>query len=482
MRTILLFTILALSLNAFSQSKAPKSMVRHSSLTAFGKNHNNLMDEGLKASSQISVPKIKTSTHSFLLANFSQIQILDSLYTWSWDENSLVWKLDSRMTNVIYDINNNLISSIDQNWTGSAWVNSESSTFTYDANHNTTSELLKTWSNTAWVNDMMNIWTYDANGNETSTSTKSWDGSTWVNENQTLYTYNANNNPTSMIYQSWGGMDWENSEKITYTYDANYNLTFILYQVWDGAAWENGSKESIIYDGNNKKTSSLTQVWMGSEWLDEMKIAYSYSYGNLAKEVTSYWNYNEWENYSQKDYAYDAGNNLVTETEQLWDETQWVNFQKANYAYDQNLNRTNTKVLAWNGSTWLNFYEMKNGYDANSFVTYLVWKKWDAAGTYVSMGDSIYVYYHTLPTSTPDEQAINVAVYPNPCHGKLSLNSSNTVSAIEIYSLTGNRLYSNYTFGQQTSNEIDLTGYATGIYIMKIYYGTKFISRKIIVQ
>jgi len=100
----------------------------------------------------------------------------------------------------------------------------------------------------------------------------------------------------------------------------------------------------------------------------------------------------------------------------------------------------------------------------------------------VSMGDSIYIYYHTVLTGLPGSKEPNVTLYPIPCKGKLSVSSSNPISAIEIYSLTGNRIYSDYPIQQQTSNEIDLTGYAKGVYIMKIYYGTKFISRKIIVQ
>jgi hypothetical protein len=173
---------------------------------------------------------------------------------------------------------------------------------------------------------------------------------------------------------------------------------------------------------------------------------------------------------------------MISQIEQEWDGGQWVNLQKVYYTYDQNQNQTNIMVYAWDGSTWLNFYQSNYGYDANNFLKFLVWKKWDTNGTSVAMGDSMYVYYHTVLSGLPDSKEPNVAFYPNPCKGKLSVNSSNPVSAIEIYSLTGNKLYSNYTFKQQTSNEIDLTGYAKGIYIMKIYYGTKFISRKIIVQ
>jgi len=482
MKTILLFTVLTLSMIAFAQSKSPTHFLNQKSSGSIENEKRHIIDNEIITMNTFNPAKVENAFLHTSATAFSSIQIVDSLYTWSWDIMSDDWKLESRMIDVVYDAGNNMINSTDQNWDGTAWVNSDRYTYTYDANHNMTSELSKVWMNETWVNDMMNAWTYDANFNETRVLTQIWDESTWVNEYQTLYTYNANNNPTSMIYQSWGGMDWENSEKITYTYDASYNLIVVLTQVWDGASWENESKESSIYDSNNRKTSSLTQVWTGSEWSDELKISYTYTNSNLVKEVTEFWNSGAWENYSQKEYSYDAGNHMILQLEKLWEGSQWVNFQKADYAYDQNMNLTDTRVVAWDGSTWLNFYEMNYGYDENNFTEFLVWKKWDDEGNLVAYGDSMYVFYHTVPTSLPDLAEPDLKIYPNPCSQKLSISSSNAIRGIEIYSLTGNRLYYNYTFRQQTSNEIDLTGYAKGIYILKIYYGTKFISRKIIVQ
>jgi hypothetical protein len=482
MKTILLFAILALSINVFAQSKRPVQFPKHSSTNAIENSQSRARNAGLITQSLYSGATTEQSIFHYSVSDMAAIQILDSLYTWTWDVNSNGWKLDSRMINVVYDANNNMINSTDQNWTGTAWVNSEQSTYTYDAHHNNTSELLKVWSNNAWVNDMMNIWTYDANGNETSTSTKSWDGSTWVNENQTLYTYNANNNPTSMIYQSWGGMDWENSEKITYTYDANYNLTLILYQDWDGSAWENSMRETNTYNASNKKITSLMQFWMEVEWFDQQKITYTYTNNNLTGEITEVWNFSEWENFSKAEYSYDANNNMISQIEQEWDESEWVNSQKAYYAYDQNQNQTNTMVYAWDGSTWLNYYQMNYGYDANNFAKFLVWKKWDTEGTSIAFGDSLYIYYHTVITGIPGPKESSLTLYPNPCKGKLTISSSKPFSSIEIYNLAGNRIYSDYTVRQQTSNEIDLSGYAKGVYVMKVYYGTKFISKKIIVQ
>jgi hypothetical protein len=173
---------------------------------------------------------------------------------------------------------------------------------------------------------------------------------------------------------------------------------------------------------------------------------------------------------------------MISQIEQEWDESQWVNSQKAYYAYDQNQNQTDIMVYAWDGSTWLNYYQMNYGYDANNFAEFIVWKKWDTEGTSIAFGDSLYIYYHTVLTDLPSPKESEFTFYPNPCKGKLTINSSNPLGAIEIYSITGNRIYSDNTIQQQTSNEIDLTGYAKGVYIVKMYSGTKYYTQKLIVQ
>ena len=75
-----------------------------------------------------------------------------------------------------------------------------------------------------------------------------------------------------------------------------------------------------------------------------------------------------------------------------------------------------------------------------------------------------------------------ITVFPNPAKGKVTLNSYSPISAVEIYSISGKRVYANYNFRQQPSGEIDLTGYAKGIYIMKVHNGAKVYNRKVVVQ
>lgn len=85
------------------------------------------------------------------------------------------------------------------------------------------------------------------------------------------------------------------------------------------------------------------------------------------------------------------------------------------------------------------------------------------------------------PFGIPDVITNNsTTIFPNPSNGKFKISSNIAISAVDIYNLLGERVYSDYNFNQQSS--IDLSGYSSGTYLIKIYCGTKIINRKVVVQ
>jgi hypothetical protein len=228
-----------------------------------------------------------------------------------------------------------------------------------------------------------------------------------------------------------------------------------LYQTWVGSAWENSYQYIYTYDANNNRTSLLYQTWVGSAW----------------------------ENSYQYIYTYDASNNLTSELDQNWNGSAWMNSQQCIYTYDAKNNLTNYLVQTWNGSAWINNTQYTYTYDANNFAISRSYKYWNSAGTIVDYGDSTYYYFHTVlginDLIVPVE---SITVYPNPSSGKFTISSNSTISALEIYNLLGELIYSDFKLNQQKSKEIDLSGSAKGIYFIKTYSGTKIYTRKIVVQ
>ena len=76
-----------------------------------------------------------------------------------------------------------------------------------------------------------------------------------------------------------------------------------------------------------------------------------------------------------------------------------------------------------------------------------------------------------------------ISVYPNPSNGNFQLTFDNMQSAkgeLEIYSVTGERVYSASNIKQQM--HIDLSALSKGIHIVKVYNGTEIYNQKIVIQ
>jgi hypothetical protein len=121
-------------------------------------------------------------------------------------------------------------------------------------------------------------------------------------------------------------------------------------------------------------------------------------------------------------------------------------------------------------------------YDANNFTKSLSNLRWNNEGTAVSSGDSTYYYFKTTSVGVKSINKETFSVYPNPTNGKFTISSSSKFNTLEIFTLTGVRVYSKLNLTQQSSFEIDLTDCKDGIYFVKVNNGTEMLSKKIIIQ
>lgn len=100
-----------------------------------------------------------------------------------------------------------------------------------------------------------------------------------------------------------------------------------------------------------------------------------------------------------------------------------------------------------------------------------------------SYNGTVRVYKKISTTGMDDlkKGIFNVTVYPVPSSGKITINSSEKISAIEIYNMTGEKIFHSST--QQLFNAtVDLSSHPKGIYFVKIYNSEKNYTKKIVIQ
>lgn len=72
-----------------------------------------------------------------------------------------------------------------------------------------------------------------------------------------------------------------------------------------------------------------------------------------------------------------------------------------------------------------------------------------------------------------------IVIYPNPSHGTFSVNNSNKMYSIEIYSIIGQKIYSEEN---STKSEITLPNIAKGTYLVRVSIDSDSIIKKLIIN
>ncbi|MDP3681695.1 MAG: GEVED domain-containing protein [Flavobacterium sp.] len=83
------------------------------------------------------------------------------------------------------------------------------------------------------------------------------------------------------------------------------------------------------------------------------------------------------------------------------------------------------------------------------------------------------------PKTTVALDINDIAIYPNPSNGNFSINNSNKIYAIEIYSIIGQKI-----FGEEnsTKSEITLPNIAKGTYLVRVTIDSNSVIKKLIIN
>ena len=104
-----------------------------------------------------------------------------------------------------------------------------------DLTHTMKYDVKTSWNflgDTAFNNNLNYLQTFDANNNILSTITQQWSGTAWVNATNAVYSYNSSNQVTSIVYQSWGGASWVNTGEDVYSYNTAGQLYLDQSNSW----------------------------------------------------------------------------------------------------------------------------------------------------------------------------------------------------------------------------------------------------------
>jgi len=114
--------------------------------------------------------------------------------------------------------------------------------------------------------------------------------------------------------------------------------------------------------------------------------------------------------------------------------------------------------------------------DDGSTVACGVWSS-DANGT---LSGQVRVYDLSAVLSTNEFSLSGFKLYPNPTSNALYIEASNTLTSIEIYNLLGQQILSSKP--NTLTEEIDMSGFNSGMYLVKVTIGEQSETYKVLKQ
>ena len=204
-----------------------------------------------------------------------------------WDGTS--WD-NSWGENYEYDANNNLITEIGYYSSNGAWEEIEKRVFTYNSNNRITSEIYQDFDSNAgmYINRYRSTYTYDINNNPIGFLRDNWNGGQWENEYKFDINY-VNGFIDNVLAQVWNGSAWENESRSVLTNDSNNRVIQTVYEYWENGAWQLGDRELVTRDVSGLVVSKVSEFLDGSAYVEVERTEYTIdSSGNRVTEAITF--------------------------------------------------------------------------------------------------------------------------------------------------------------------------------------------------
>lgn len=360
------------------------------------------------------------------------------------------------------------------------------SVFTYDAGNNVILVAGYERANVAdsWTSIFKTEYVYDTGGNAILSIKYYWDDVTNVFFPDTKYenAYDVNENLTSEITYSWYNSNWNPLQKTEYIFGSNGQISSTHQYYWPGSLWVENSYTAFLYNHKNLLAEETHYSPSPSNLIQSQKT-YAYdAYDNLISSVNSVDGILEY----KYEYTYDSKNNATLLLESQWNDgiDDWEVTYKTEYEFDLQNNQTAIIHSDWNTQTNMWVYTSKNQYSydnsyaitdlimpfegdetfkhkVTNYVLYnFVHGDWELEQDYT-------VYYKTITTTGVTNIAANaLKVYPNPASDRVVFtNKTSDASTLELFNQQGMRVYNNSIMMNQP---VSVEGMAKGIYFYRI--------------
>jgi hypothetical protein len=212
--------------------------------------------------------------------SYDAIGRLSLVANFSWDVASSSWKPDERAT-YSYTASHAIDDIVWQWWdAGNAtWQNAEKFMYTYNSQNQMLTETLLEWFSSGWQN--WENWINGYSGNlKTSLVRQFWTGSNWMDADSTFFAFDGSSQLIEELDFIWLGTVWDKSEKTTYHYIMSAKQDSSIVYSWDqmNLYWMPMDMKFTTYDANGDfdEIISFTFDSYDSLWIANTRESFDY--------------------------------------------------------------------------------------------------------------------------------------------------------------------------------------------------------------
>lgn len=418
---------------------------------SYNGNHPNNVTEYLRESFDfITNEWVNTNKYSYQYDTYNnQIEVLSQ----QWNENTSSWENTSRLENT-YNINL-LLSSNRYSWDSDSndWFWNRSETYQYNTNGNLLQYLYNSWDYTLneWETLRKKIYEYDAY------------------ENVTMYA-------EYQKYTSENQYEWNRITITNSAYDtSNYLIEEIIYRDWNNNTQNWNTKKKYDYTNNANGSPIETHIYLWNEttnnWDNESRLFTTYNTNSyILEEITQEWESNSWENLNRILFTYNSSNLWIEKLQETWN-NEWENNIKETRVYNEFDNLLEYKYEYWYGTNWyVDYYTLLDYDDHQNLIQYI------DSGIFHYNEVNIYYSEYDVELGISNLNINNaISIVPNPSNLFISILGLEKEASISIYDVSGKLLLKS-----ANKNQINISSFDQGIYIVKIASSDSVISKKFI--
>ncbi|GAA3951584.1 hypothetical protein GCM10022406_36790 [Hymenobacter algoricola] len=268
---------------------------------------------------------------------------------------------------------------------------------------------------------------YNAQALVTEELEQNWNGSAYMNSYRTQYAYDANGRGTLYLYQEWQNNAWQTrgGYRSTNTYNpAGVLLTEVAENLNTATGiWQPDYRTTYTVNANNQWTGLTGEEWDNGAYVNDYRIR-SINWYNWAKLLPAYYEQQEWNKATstwaddyRTTFTYQANGSYVSIGQKLVAPDVWLNEERYTQTYDAFGNETLYQGERWANNAWFIDYAYRTllSYAATSQIRRRVGQEYDVpTSRYVNDYLATYSNFITLATRRATELEAAAALYPNP--------------------------------------------------------------------